>query len=184
MNWHSCVWLHTRFDKSMMFRRNYVILRQPYRRTTISSLPSVDCPITPLLWKRTTHTVHPPSTNMHGVPFLVPFIRLKRPQRLTCPHGYIQPTQGHCSYRVVLYLDIFVRYLRRTKAYEVFAKSSRTHQKEKWTVNQKYSLPLKNCKQTKYQPIRGGKLMKYKIINKYQPEHAQVDTPIPKSRTK
>jgi hypothetical protein len=37
---------------------------------------------------------------------------------------------------------------------------------------------LKNCKQTKYQPTR------YKMINKPQPEPAQVDTRKPKLNTK
>ena len=36
---------------------------------------------------------------------------------------------------------------------------------------------LKNCKQIKYQLIREEKPIKYKTINKFHPEHAQVDTP-------
>jgi len=44
-------------------------------------------------------------------------------------------------------------------------------------------MTLKNCKQTKYQPMREEKLIKYKT-NKYQLEHAQADTPNPKLKTK
>jgi hypothetical protein len=40
------------------------------------------------------------------------------------------------------------------------------------------------CKQTKYQPIKEERPTKYKITNKYQPEHAQVDSPNPKSKTR
>jgi len=43
---------------------------------------------------------------------------------------------------------------------------------------------LNNCKQTKYQPIREENPIKYKTKNKSQPEHAQVDNPNPKSKTK
>jgi hypothetical protein len=38
-------------------------------------------------------------------------------------------------------------------------------------------MTLKKCKQIKYQPIRGEKLVKYKTTNKYQLEHAQADSP-------
>jgi len=42
----------------------------------------------------------------------------------------------------------------------------------------------KNYKQIKYQPIKEGRPIKYKTINKYQPEHAQVGIPNPKSKIK
>jgi hypothetical protein len=38
--------------------------------------------------------------------------------------------------------------------------------------------------QIKYQPITAKKPIRYKIINKFQPEHAKADTPSPKLKTK
>ena len=126
---------------SMTFRRNYVIQRQPYPSPTNITLPPFVCPIKPLLWKRTTHIVHLPSINTHGVPFWVPFFHLKLLQHLTCPYCYISTTQGHCSCRVVFYLDPFCWVTSSNNGIWSFRESSRTHQKEKWTVNKKYLLP-------------------------------------------
>jgi len=41
-------------------------------------------------------------------------------------------------------------------------------------------MTLKNCKQTKHQPIREEKLTKCKTTNEYQFEYAQADIPNPK----
>jgi hypothetical protein len=47
-----------------------------------------------------------------------------------------------------------------------------------------YIKNLKNYEHTKYQPTTVKRLIKYKIINKYQPEPAQVGTPNLKSKIK
>jgi hypothetical protein len=48
-----------------------------------------------------------------------------------------------------------------------FTKYGTTHQIKNYSHSTKLNTTtLKNCKQTKYQPIREGKLIKYKIINK------------------
>jgi len=42
----------------------------------------------------------------------------------------------------------------------------------------------KNYKQTKYQLIKEERLIKYKTINRYQPEPVQAGISKPKSKTK